>query len=76
MMTLPLLGECSDVFVRQISTMEPSLKAILDAQSEHGSAMWALPTLKITELHRCRARAHADAAAAWCVLKTESDSTG
>ena len=76
-MTLPLLGELSDVFVRQLSTMNPSLQSILDAHAVTGSAAWALPTLKIRELHRCRARAHADAAAVWCLLKTTDDpSTG
>jgi len=67
-MTLPLLGDCSDVFVRQISSMEPPLKDILNAHVVHGSAAWALPALKVHELHTCRARAHADADAAWKVL--------
>ena len=70
LMTLPLLGDSSDVFVRQISTMDPSLQLILDFHAVNGSADWALPTLKVRELHRCRARAHADAAAVWCLLKT------
>ena len=77
MMALPLLGDCSDVFVRQLSSMSPSLQSILDAHAINGSAEWALPTLKVRELHQCRARAHADAAAVWCLLKTADDpSTG
>jgi hypothetical protein len=69
LMTLPLLGDCGDTFVRQLVAMDPPLQAAFDAHAVVGGAAWALPALKVRELHRCRARALADAAAAWHVLQ-------
>lgn len=72
-MTLPLLGDFSNMFVRQVSVMEPSLQDIFNAQVVKGNAAWALPGLRVREIHRCRARAQADAAAAWLILNTEKN---
>lgn len=68
LMSLPLLGECSDIFVRQLATMKPSVWHILSVHVKTGNAAWALPAARVNELQLCSARAHADAHAIWTAL--------
>lgn len=70
LMSLPLLGECSDIFMRQLATMKPAVWHILSVHVKHGNAAWALPAARINELQLCSARAHADAEAIWTALAT------
>lgn len=68
LMSLPLLGECSDIFVRQLVTMKPPVWHILSLHVETGDSAWALPAARVKELKLCSGRAHADAQAIWAAL--------
>lgn len=68
LMSLPLLGECSDIFVRQVVTMKPPVWDILSLHVKTGDSAWALPAARVKELKLCSARADADAHAIWAAL--------
>jgi len=68
MVAMPLLGRLSDLFIRQLATMEPSVQDVFRVHVVVGSPQWALPMLRMREVTLSAARAKADAAAIWSAL--------
>lgn len=68
LMSLPLLGECSDVFVRQLTTMRPHIWDVAAKHAVVNDPAWALPCTKTEMLKRCAGRAQADADALWAAI--------
>ena len=68
LMSLPLLGDCSDIFMRQLATMEPYVWVVFEKHVVKDHPAWALPAAKVAEVKLCATRACQDAAAVWSAL--------